>query len=93
MSIGRLRTCFGSTLAFYQIRDENLAKFKISYSCGYRVSKSASSDAGINDVDAEHEASLFFSIYVVDEPSLTQKVNIEFSSDCVEAPSFLRLDP
>ena len=41
VSIGRLRTCFGSTLAFYQIRDENHAKLKISYSCGHRVSKSA----------------------------------------------------
>ena len=37
VSIGRLRTCFGSTFAFYQIRDENRAKFKISYSCGHRV--------------------------------------------------------
>ena len=43
--IGRLRTCFGSTLAFYQIRDENRAKLKISYSCGHRVSKSARYDA------------------------------------------------
>ena len=42
--IGRLRTCFGSTLAFYQIRDENRAKLKISYSCGHRVSKSARYD-------------------------------------------------
>ena len=47
VSIGRLRTCFGSTLAFYQIRDENRAKFKILYSCGHRVSKSARSDASI----------------------------------------------
>ena len=47
MSIGRLGTCFGSRLAFYQIRDENRAKFKISYSCGHRVSKSARSDASI----------------------------------------------
>ena len=46
VSIGRLRTCFGSTLAFYrQIRDENRAKLKISYSCGHRVSKSARYDA------------------------------------------------
>ena len=43
--IGRLRTCFGSTLAFYQIRDENRPKLKISYSCGHRVSKSARYDA------------------------------------------------
>ena len=28
-------------LAFYLIRDENRAKFKFSYSCGHRVSKSA----------------------------------------------------
>ena len=35
--IGRLRTCFGSTLAFYQIRDENRAKLKISYSCQNRL--------------------------------------------------------
>ena len=46
--IGRLRTCFGSTLAFYQIRDENRAKLKISYSCGHRVSKSARYDATLN---------------------------------------------
>ena len=45
VSIGRLRTCFGSTMAFYQIRDENRAKLKISYSCGHRVSKSARYDA------------------------------------------------
>ena len=45
VSIGRLRTCFGSTLAFYQIREENRAKLKISYSCGHRVSKSARYDA------------------------------------------------
>ena len=45
VSIGRLRTCFGSTLAFYQIRDENRAKLKSSYSCGHRVSKSARYDA------------------------------------------------
>ena len=37
VTIGRLRT-FGSKLAFYQIRDENCAKFKIPYSCGHRVS-------------------------------------------------------
>ena len=36
---------FGSTLAFYQIRDENRANLKISYSCGHRVSKSARYDA------------------------------------------------
>ena len=52
VSIGRLRTCFGSTLAFYQIRDENRAKLKISYSCGHRVSKSARYDATLwNAVD------------------------------------------
>ena len=45
LSIGRLLTCFGSTLAFYLIRDENRAKLKISYSCGHRVSKSARYDA------------------------------------------------
>ena len=48
VSIGRLRTCFGSTLAFYQIRDKNRAKLKISYSCGYRVSKSARYDATLS---------------------------------------------
>ena len=48
VSIGRLRTCFGSTLAFYQIRDENRAKLKNSYSCGHRVSKSARYDATFN---------------------------------------------
>ena len=48
VSIGRLRTCFDSTLAFYQIRDENRAKLKISYSCGHRVSKSARYDATLN---------------------------------------------
>ena len=50
VSIGRLRTCFGSTLAFYQIRDENRAKMKISYSCGHRVSKSARYDATLNEL-------------------------------------------
>ena len=30
---------------FYQIRDKNRAKLKISYSCGHRVSKSARYDA------------------------------------------------
>ena len=43
--IGRLRVCVGSILAFYQIREENRAKLKISYSCGHRVSKSARYDA------------------------------------------------
>ena len=54
VSIGRLRTCFGSTLTFYQIRDENRAKLKISYSCGHRVSKSARYDATlrIDDVSS-----------------------------------------
>ena len=50
VSIGRLRTCFGSTLAFYQIRDENRAKLKISYSCGHRVSKSARYDATLKGI-------------------------------------------
>ena len=45
VSIGRLRVCIGSILAFYQIRDENRANLKISYSCGHRVSKSARYDA------------------------------------------------
>ena len=53
--IGRLRTCFGSTLAFYQIRDENRAKLKNSYSCGHRVSKSARYDATLN----EHPVKLY----------------------------------
>ena len=44
VAIGRLRVCVGSILAFYQIRDENRAKLKISYSCGHRVSKSARYD-------------------------------------------------
>ena len=34
-------------IGFLPIRDENRAKFKISYSCGHRVSKSARSDASI----------------------------------------------
>ena len=38
----------GSILAFYQIRDENRAKLKISYSCGHRVSKSARYDATLS---------------------------------------------
>ena len=42
VAIGRLSVCVGSILAFYQIRDENRAKLKISYSCGHRVSKSLS---------------------------------------------------
>ena len=45
VAIGRLRVCVGSIMAFYQIRDENRAKLKISYSCGHRVSKSARYDA------------------------------------------------
>ena len=45
VAIGRLRVCVGSILAFYQIREENRAKLKISYSCGHRVSKSARYDA------------------------------------------------
>ena len=44
MTIGRLRVCVGSVLAFYRIRDENRAKIKISFSCGHRVSKSARYD-------------------------------------------------
>ena len=49
VTIGRLRVCVGSILAFYQIRDENCAKFKISYSCGHRVSKSARYDATLRN--------------------------------------------
>ena len=45
VAIGRLRVCVGSIFAFYQIREENRAKLKISYSCGHRVSKSARYDA------------------------------------------------
>ena len=45
VAIGRLRVCVGSILAFYQIREENRAKLKISYSCGHRVLKSARYDA------------------------------------------------
>ena len=48
VAIGRLRVCVGSILAFYQIREENRAKLKISYSCGHRVSKSARYDATLN---------------------------------------------
>ena len=48
VAIGRLRVCICSILAFYQIRDENRAKLKISYSCGHRVSKSARYDATFN---------------------------------------------
>ena len=48
VNIGRLRVCVGSILAFNQINDENRAKFKISYSCGHRVSKSARYDATLN---------------------------------------------
>ena len=49
VAIGRLRVCIGSILAFYQIRDENRAKLKISYSCGHRVSKSARYDATLTE--------------------------------------------
>ena len=45
VTIGRLRVFVGSILAVYKIRDENRAKFKISYSCGHRVSKSVRYDA------------------------------------------------
>ena len=50
VAIGRLRVCVGSILAFYQIREENRAKLKISYSCGHRVSKSARYDATLSDI-------------------------------------------
>ena len=49
VAIGRLRVCVGSILAFYQIREENRAKLKISYSCGHRVSKSARYDATLKE--------------------------------------------
>ena len=49
VTIGRLRVCVGSILAFYQIRDENREKFKLSYSCVHRVSKWARYDASIKD--------------------------------------------
>ena len=45
VTIGRLRTCIGSKMAFYQIHDENHAKLKISYSCGHLVPKLARYDA------------------------------------------------
>ena len=50
VTIGRLRVCVGTILAFYQIRDENRAKFNISYSCGHHVSKSARYDASIKKI-------------------------------------------
>ena len=42
---------------FYQIRDENQAKFKISYSCSHRVPKSARYDAciNINNINPEYK--------------------------------------
>ena len=49
VAIVRLRVCVGAILAFYQIREENRAKLKISYSCGHRVSKSARYDATLSD--------------------------------------------
>ena len=49
VAIGRLRVCVGSVFAFYQIREENRAKLKISYSCGHRVSKSARYDATLTE--------------------------------------------
>ena len=54
VAIGRLRVCVGSILAFYQIREENRAKLKISYSCGHRVSKSARYDATLCILLAGH---------------------------------------
>ena len=49
VAIDRLRVCVDSILAFYQIREENRAKLKISYSCGHRVSKSARYDATLKN--------------------------------------------
>ena len=57
VAIGRLRVCVGSILAFYQIREENRAKLKISYSCGHRVSKSARYDATL--MGLHHGARIF----------------------------------
>ena len=57
VTIGRLRVCVGSILAFYQNRDENRAKFKISYSCGHRVSKSARYDATLKGPQLDYAAS------------------------------------
>ena len=54
VAIGRLRVCVGSIFAFYQIREENRAKLKISYSCGHRVSKSARYDATLRPSHTEH---------------------------------------
>ena len=44
-SVGFVHASAQATMAFYQIRDENRAKLKNSYSCGHRVSKSARYDA------------------------------------------------
>ena len=49
VTIGRLRVCVGSIFAFYQIRDENRAKLKNSFSCVHRVSKSARYDATLSE--------------------------------------------
>ena len=59
VAIGRLRVCVGSILAFYQIREENRAKLKISYSCSHRVSKSARYDATLKKETDKADASLF----------------------------------
>ena len=55
VAIGRLRVCVGSILAFYQIREENRAKLKISYSCVHRVSKSARYDATLTKISRDSE--------------------------------------
>ena len=57
VTIGTLRVCVGSILAFYQIRDENRVKFKNSYSCGHRVSKSVRYDATVSPIKATNLSS------------------------------------
>ena len=68
VAIGRLRVCVGSILAFYQIREENRAKLKISYSCDHRVSKSARYDATFRNVT--------FS-------ALNQQTNLQIAYECI----------
>ena len=74
VTISRLCTCFGSKMAFFQIRDKNPAKFKIFYSCGHHVPKSARYDASINETMLYIEIIFMIEIVVIAQLSINVKM-------------------
>ena len=67
---------------FYQVPDENRAKFKISYSCGHRVLKSARYDTML-ELRNFIEKYLHFSKTSLDEPLDVHLCSYFHEQNCV----------